>query len=125
VDSFGGLEDAIAQAATLARLDPAKARAYYIEPEPSKFAEFFNSVMSSDADARVGSKAALPTDLLGRQAWRQRQVALQAIGDARSMTQGAGIRASCLECGAYAVPGAVDITQRDGILWRMLTWVRG
>lgn len=125
VDSFGGLEDAIAQAATLAKIDPATARAYYIEPEPSKFAEFLNGIMSSDADARVGSKAALPTDLLGRQSWRQRQVALQAIGDARSMTQGAGIRVSCLECGAYAVPGAADTAQHDGMLWRMLAWLRG
>ncbi|MEO8724445.1 MAG: signal peptide peptidase SppA, partial [Sphingobium sp.] len=123
VDSFGGLEDAIAEAARLAKLDPAKARPYYIESEPDKLAAFLQSFMSSDAHVGLGARNALPTDLLGRQAWRQRQWAIQALEDARSLTQGAAMRASCLECRAYRAPGVVDAGQREGVLWRMLGWL--
>src|SRR3546814_4623571 len=39
VDRFGGLEEAVAEAAKLAKIDPAKARPYRIAREPDKFAE--------------------------------------------------------------------------------------
>lgn len=123
VDRFGGLEDAVAEAARLAKLDPAKVQPYYIEPEPDRIATLLQSFMTSDAKMGAGARSALPTDLLGRQAWRQRQWAMQAMDDARSLTGGAAMRASCLECRAYGVPGAGDIVVREGVLWRVLGWL--
>lgn len=117
VDQFGGLEDAIAEAARLAKIDPDKASAYYIEPEPSPLAQFLER-MRAEEDASVRPSR----DLLGRQAWRQRQWALMAVADARSLTDGVGVRATCLECRVFDAP-RVDIAsakQASGLLG----WVR-
>lgn len=105
VDRFGGLDDAVAEAAKLARIDPKTARAYRIEKEPDKFVEFLQSMTQredEDADA--------PRDMLSRQAMVQRRWAMQAITDVRAMIGGAGVRADCLECRSYGAPrpGAAD-----------------
>lgn len=92
VDRFGGLEDAIAEAAKLAKLDPTKAKPYFIEKAPDKIAAFLQNLMEGE------QKASMPRDLLARQSLIQRQSALQAVSDVRAMMMGGGIRADCLEC---------------------------
>ncbi len=99
VDQFGGLEDAIATAAKLAKIDPADAKPYYIEKAPDKFAQFVEDWMGSGTE-----EATIPRDWLGRQAWLNRQWALQAVGDARGLITGGAIRAACLECRGYGAP---------------------
>lgn len=97
VDRFGGLEDAIAEAARMAKLDPATAKPVFIEKTP----DWFTLMIEQYADSQSGGdEAAMPRDWLSRQAWMQRQWALQAVSDARAMMQGSAIRASCLECRA-------------------------
>src|SRR3546814_3664075 len=54
VDRFGGLEEAVAEAAKLAKIDPAKARPYRIAREPDKFAEFVQSIMDREDEDDAG-----------------------------------------------------------------------
>ena len=92
VDRFGGLEDAIAEAARRAKLDPAKARAYRIEKAPDPWAEWLEALAERESD-----DATAPRDMLARQAWAQRGWALQAVSAVRALVSGAGVRADCLE----------------------------
>ncbi|WP_340265057.1 signal peptide peptidase SppA [Sphingobium mellinum] len=111
VDRFGGLEDAIAESARRAKIDPAKARAYRIEKEPDKFVEFIQSLADrkdDDADA--------PRDMLSRQAMIQRRWALQAVADVRAMLGNAGVRADCLECRGYGAPRASTRADEHGLM---------
>jgi protease-4 len=122
VDRFGGLEDAIAEAAKLAKIDPGKAKPYRIAKEPDKFAEFIQSMMEredgEDAGAPNGS------DMLARQAAVQRRWALQALSDVRALVSGAGVRADCLECRGFGAPRVAEAGEERGLvallmgLWR-------
>ncbi|WP_088182568.1 signal peptide peptidase SppA [Sphingobium sp. Z007] len=111
VDRFGGLEDAIAEAARRAKLDPAKAKAYYIEKQPDSFAAFVQSI----ADREQGDASA-PRDMLARQALIQRGWAMQAVSDVRALVMGAGVRADCLECRGYGAPRADNAADEHGLL---------
>ena len=119
VDRFGGLEDAIAEAARRAKLDPAKAKPYYIEKEPDKFAEFIQSIADREQDS-----ATAPRDMLARQAWMQRGWAMQAVSDVRALVMGAGIRADCLECRGYGAPKQRSATEERGVLAMLAGWLR-
>ena len=99
VDRFGGLEDAIAEAARRAKLDPAKARAYRIEKAPDPWTEWLEALAERESD-----DATAPRDMLARQAWAQRGWAMQAVSDVRALVSGAGVRADCLECRGYGAP---------------------
>lgn len=119
VDRFGGLEDAIAEAARRAKLDPAKARAYAIEKKPDPFTEFVQSIAQREQE-----DATAPRDMLARQAAAQRGWAMQAVSDVKALVTGAGIRADCLECRGYGAPKQQSAADERGVmallagLWR-------
>ena len=104
VDGFGSLDDAIAQAAGLAGMDTAKARPVFIEQKPDYFTQMLEKYAHRDDEERT---AALPRDWLSKQAWIQRHLAFQAVGDVQAMLTGSAIRADCLECRSL-VPRAID-----------------
>ncbi|AUW59550.1 signal peptide peptidase SppA [Sphingobium sp. SCG-1] len=114
VDRFGGLEDAIAEAARLAKIDADDAKPYYIEKAPDTFEQILDDWLNSDTQ-----EAALPTDWLARQAWMQRQWALQAVADARGLITGGSVRAACLECRGYGAPRLASAGEEKGF-WTML-----
>lgn len=117
VDRFGDLEDAIAEAARLAKLDPATARPYYIEPKPDPIAAFVERVVESQ-DARLG-RASVPKDLLGRQAVARRALLLRAMSDARLLVQGGSVQARCLSCESFSGVAPVEsdsTTSRGGAI---------
>jgi protease-4 len=91
VDRFGSLNDAIAEAARLAKLDPEDAEAVYIDREP----DFLDSLVNSFA-AEEEEQAAV--DVFSRIAGRPDAVLLRALHDARQMIAGASLQARCLEC---------------------------
>lgn len=101
VDGFGSLDDAIAEAAKLAKLDPGKARPVFIEQEPDYFSQLLEQYFKQDEEDRT---TALPKDWLGKQAWLRRSFALQAVSDVQSMLTGSAIRADCLECRGVLPP---------------------
>ena len=119
VDRFGGLEDAIAEAARRAKIDPSRAKAYRIEKEPDKVVEFIQSLterQDDDADA--------PRDMLSRQAMVQRRWAMQAIADMRALVSGAGVRADCLECRGYGAPRAPSKAEERGVMAMLMGLLR-
>ncbi len=96
VDRFGTLDDAIAEAAKRAKLDPEAARAVYLEKKPGWAATLAKQIASQEEE----DDAAAPGDALARIAWQQRQVMMQAAGDVKRLAMGGGVQARCLECGA-------------------------
>lgn len=111
VDRFGGLEDAIAEAARRAKIDPKTARAYRIEKAPDKWAEWIEAMAERDSD-----DANAPRDMLARQAMVQRGWAMQAVADVKALVMGAGVRADCLECRGYGAPRTRDAAEERGVM---------
>ncbi|WBH17647.1 signal peptide peptidase SppA [Sphingomonas radiodurans] len=116
VDRFGTLDDAVAEAAKRAKLDPATAKAVYLEKKPGWAAELARQIGRSDED-----DAAAPGDALARIAWEQRQMFAKALGDVRRLMLGGGIQARCLECGGFGPVKAADGDGRllDALLARL------
>ena len=112
VDRFGGLEDAIAEAARRAKIDPAKARTYQIEKKPDQWAQWVQE-LAADRDQE---QASAPRDMLARQSWIQRGWAMQAITDVKALVMGAGVRADCLECRGYGAPKPRSAAEERGML---------
>jgi protease-4 len=114
VDSFGGLEDAVREAARLAKLDPGEAKAVWLEKEPG-FADQLLLSMAGD-----GEEEASP-DAFSRLAAKPRLRMLAAIGEAERLVSGAAIQARCLECAGHeARPRAPPASGLTGWLWRLL-----
>lgn len=109
IDRFGGLEDAIAEAARLAKIDPEMARPLYIDPEPDPFTAFF-ARMTGESEASAGYRSGA-RDLISHQAAMQRAMLMRALSDVQMMAEGSSIQARCLECGAFI--GAPPATQRE------------
>jgi protease-4 len=92
VDAFGGLDDAVREAARLAKLDPGEAKAVWLEKEPD-FGDRLLMALASNG----GNDEAAP-DAFSRLAARPRLRLLSAIGEAERLVSGAAIQARCLEC---------------------------
>lgn len=93
VDAYGSLDDAVAEAARLAKLDPAKVRPLFIEREPSLWKKLATEMLMS----------APPEEEQARDPWskvaaRPQALLARALADARSVAAGPAIQARCLEC---------------------------
>jgi protease-4 len=97
VDRFGGLDDAVREAARLAKLDPAKAKAVWLEKKPG-FAEslFASFGRGDDEDSEVAR------DSFSRIATKPRMLMYQAFADVERLLKGPAIQARCLECPSVA-----------------------
>lgn len=107
VDRLGGIDEAVAEAARRAKLDPAKVHAVYLEKTPGMLETLLAGFMSGGDEEEEGE----PTsggDLYARIAADRRAVFAQALGDARRLAQGSSMQARCLECGAFG-PAAVTM----------------
>lgn len=113
VDRFGGLSDAIAEAARRAKLDPAKVRPVYLEQEPNWWTELAAGFAADDEE----ESAAPAGDVFAQVAAAQRDLLARALGDVRRLAAGGSIQARCLECGGL---GATTAAPGDA---RLLGWV--
>lgn len=104
VDRFGGIDDAVAEAAKRAGLKADKVHALYLEKEPSFFETMVAGFMSGGDEEEAAPESG--GDIYARLAADRRAVFAQALGDARRLTQGSSMQARCLECGAFAPVGA-------------------
>jgi protease-4 len=104
VDRFGGIDDAVAEAARRAKLDPAKVHALYLVKEPSFFQRLFAGFASGGDEEEAAPESG--GDVFARIAGDRRAVFAQALGDVRRMTQGSSMQARCLECGAFGPSAA-------------------
>jgi protease-4 len=113
VDQFGSLDDAIADAARRAKLDPAKAEIVYLEREPS----FLDRVLASAGADRDDDSG----DAFSRVASRPQLLMERAIEDAGHMLAGPAIQARCLECPGLPVQlSRTAPTGFTGWLWHLL-----
>ncbi|MBX3595626.1 signal peptide peptidase SppA [Sphingomonas sp.] len=123
VDRFGNLDDAIAEAAKRAKLDPKNVHAVYLEKEPG----FFETLIANWASSGDDEEEAMPEsrgDLYARIAAERRAVFAQALGDARRLAAGTSMQARCLECAAFgpiAAPSKADVRLMDLVLAK-LAW---
>lgn len=95
VDQFGGLDDAIAHAARLAKLDPAKVHPLFIEREQNAFKRFLTEMFREDSMSEQAS-----TDPWSKLAASPERLLAQALADARRIGAGPAIQVRCLECPA-------------------------
>ncbi|HYD13532.1 MAG TPA: signal peptide peptidase SppA [Allosphingosinicella sp.] len=94
VDRFGGLDDAVREAARRAGLDPNEARATYLERRPGFLARL---LAGSEGDT-----AGAPRDVFSRLAQRPQALLERALYEAQGLLAGPAIQARCLECPAVA-----------------------
>lgn len=102
VDQFGGLPDAIAAAAKLAKVD-GEVHAKYFENEPSEFSKMLAKWTGAEQPEET---AALPRGWFGIAAMNRQLVERRVIQDLTLLTEAGSVQASCLDCRAYlpAVP---------------------
>ncbi|MGL4314226.1 MAG: signal peptide peptidase SppA, partial [Sphingomonas sp.] len=113
VDRFGTLDDAIAEAARRAKLDPTKVHAEYLEKKPSNWEAALNNLLHKNDDDDANGADGDAFALVARQ---QHVLLAQAVGDIRRLTQGGSVQARCLECAGLA-PGAIPAA--DTSLWTL------
>jgi protease IV len=116
VDRFGTLQDAIAEAARRAHLDPATARPIFLEPEPN----FLTRLL---ADAASGNDDEAARDAFARIAGRPEATIQRALVDAHALLSGPAIQARCLECPASAPAPARQVRAAQGFWSRLLALV--
>ena len=116
VDSFGSLDDALAEAARLAKLDPATVKPAYLEKEPT-FTEALLRAMAGSGSQPAAS------DVFSRLAGRPEAMLAQAVGDVQRIMAGPAIQARCLECPSPAT--ALAPGQRASLVDRLLASLLG
>jgi protease-4 len=105
IDQFGGLPDALAAAAKLAKIG-GDYHARYFEEQPSEWSQ----VIASLSGAEEGQTAALPRGWFGIAAMQRQLTERRLAQDLSLLTRTGSVQASCLDCRASrpAVPRARD-----------------
>jgi protease-4 len=124
VDRFGGLEDAVAEAAKRASLSGDAARARYFDPELDDWAKFLAMFKDDDAEARASARPAV-RDWLSYAARAQEQMAVRIVADLRSLVEGPSIRADCLECRIYTPVRSLKPAEKADWLSMLVQWTNG
>ena len=106
VDSFGGLDDAVREAARMAKLDGDEAGPVWLEKQP----DFGDRLLTSLAGD--GGEEEMVPDAFSRLAARPRLAMMAAVAEAERLVSGAAIQARCLECAGQA--GASPPLPRGG-----------
>jgi protease-4 len=115
VDGFGGMDEAIAKAAELAKLGEHERGLTYLEKEPV----FADRLMAALAGEEETNEA--PTDALATLAPAPEGLLVRAIAEARSILSGPTIQARCLECPPISAAPRLNKEDR-GWLARLLSW---
>ncbi len=116
VDGFGGMDDAIAKAAELAKLGTDERGLTYLEKEPS----FTDTLMEAFA-APEDETEEVPADAYASLSPAPEGLLVRAIAEVRSILNGPTIQVRCLDCPPVAA--APRLTNEDrGWLARLLSW---
>jgi protease-4 len=103
VDRFGGLSDAIAEAARRAKLDPARVHPVYVERPSSLRLRLLRRLTNPDEDDATVSRDAFARLHAGPEA-----ALAGVLGEVRRIVAGPAIQARCLICGAGEPPAPAD-----------------
>jgi protease-4 len=114
IDGFGGMDDAVAKAAELAKLGDDERGLTYLEPSPD-FADTLMAAFAGDEDSE-----SVPADALATLAPAPEALVTRALAEVRSILSGPSIQARCLECQPVV---ASKLSAEDrGWLARLLSW---
>lgn len=94
VDRYGGMDEALAEAAKRAGLKADGWHAVYIEPQPSLAGTLLGGLMPKRS-------VAAPMDIFAHAAWQQQLFIARMAADLDMLTGVKGIQARCLECGDF------------------------
>lgn len=113
VDSFGSVDDAIAEAARLAKLDPTKVRPLYIEKPLNPWKEMIRTLVNPDqGNGEAGGRA-----FWGSLAGGPDRLVIAALANAQRVLTGPAIQVRCLECVSTATqPRPGDIRAARSLL---------
>jgi protease-4 len=96
VDALGGMDEAMAEAAKLAKID-GDYHAVYLEPEADQLTQFLNGLtQQSQSDYVTGY------DIMARLSMSRQMGAGQIVTDLQRLVEARGVQAECLECSALA-----------------------
>ncbi len=95
VDRFGSLDDAVAEAAKRAKIEPDSVQRLYLEPEPS----FLSGVLGSMVSTRTPIDR---TDIFTRLIRQQQAYVTTGFHDASRIIAGPAVQVRCMECPASA-----------------------
>ncbi|WP_422785851.1 signal peptide peptidase SppA [Rhizorhabdus argentea] len=114
VDRFGSVDDAIAEAARLAKIDPGSARPLYIEKPLSPWRQMIKSLVEPDQQDGDAAQARGPW---GSAAGRPDRIMVHALAEAQRILTGPAIQVRCLECtGGETPPRSDDISAARALL---------
>ena len=116
VDGFGGMDEAVAKAAELARLDEDQRGLTYLDEEPG-----FADMLFADFAEEGAMDDGPPADALAMLAPASEGLLARAIAEVRSILSGPTIQARCLECPPVTAARRLSADDR-GWLARLLSW---
>ena len=115
VDGFGGMDEAIAKAAELAKLGESERGVTYLEKEPS-FADELMAALAGEEETED-----TPADALASLSPAPEALLARALVEVRSILSGPTIQVRCLECPPVAA--APRLSEADRSWWtRLLSW---
>jgi protease-4 len=117
VDQFGDLQDALAYAASQAKLKPGQWHAKYLAEKPSAWESTIAGLIGDDRNDAPAAR-----DMLGYFAARQAALGDRLLADLDRLTGVRGMQALCLECEASTAPERPAPHSMDARL-RLLTWL--
>jgi protease-4 len=118
VDKLGGLNDALTEAARLAKLGKGEWHARYIDPQPDFASTLLGGLMPEPAHAD------LPTDLFGRAVWEQQLLFDHMASDLRMLLSVKGAQARCIECTVVAGVPVIAAKSAENWLESLLSILR-
>jgi protease IV len=119
VDRLGDLDDALAEAARLAKLSKGAWHARYIDPQADFASGLLGALLPQPAHAQA------PTDLFAHAAWQQQMTAGRIAADLQMLMTIRGAQVRCLECaGAAGVPVRREAPKLGGWITALLTAIR-
>ena len=111
VDRFGTLEDAIAEAARRAKLNPAAVQPVYLDRMPNWFELYAERLKGTSEESR------LPRDGFSRLAYYQQARLASAVAEASTIAKGPAIQVRCLSCPTPLKPRAKASLVEALIAW--------
>ncbi|QIG81475.1 signal peptide peptidase SppA [Stakelama tenebrarum] len=114
VDRFGGLDEAIAEAARRAGVEADSVYPVFLQEEPSGWVQFLETLGEEEPEDDWVSAAA-GADIATRIAARQTALVSQAVADVRRLAGGTAMQARCIECAAIG-PGRTAAPVRNASL---------
>ncbi len=116
IDGFGGMDEAVAKAAELAKLDENERGLTYLTEEPG----FADTLMEVFAEEEA-TEEEVPADALATLAPAPEALLARAIAEARSILSGPTIQARCLECPPLTANPRLSDDDRSWLA-RLLSW---